>query len=216
MKKETLTVETNSNGTTTYRNASDQRHNPNGPAVVDTDGSKWYYINGKLHNPNGAAVIWPDGGQEYWINDQLHNPDGPAMVRANGYKAHYIKGKKLTEAEFTAWQAQQSPPLHNKTATIDGIEYTIKRNNIKKEKLKVYTEQGGTITYRNAEGQRHNPDGPAVVDTDGSKLYLINGKLHNPNGAAVIWPDGYKNYFINDKELTEAEFKAWQAQQAAK
>ena len=47
MKKETLTVETNEHGTTTYRNASDQRHNPNGPAVIYADGSKAYCINGK-------------------------------------------------------------------------------------------------------------------------------------------------------------------------
>ena len=79
MKKETLTVETNSKGTTTYRNASDQLHNPHGPAVVWDNGSKWYYI-----------------------NDQ-----------------------QLTETKFKAWQAQQTAPLHNKTATIDGVEYTL-------------------------------------------------------------------------------------------
>ena len=79
MKKETLTVETNSKGTTTYRNASDQRHNPHGPAVVFADGRKWYYTNGKM----------------------------------------------LTEAEFEAWQAKQTAPLHNTTVTIGGVEYTL-------------------------------------------------------------------------------------------
>ena len=102
MKKETLTVETSENGTITYRNASDQLHNPHGPAVVWDNGSKWYYI-----------------------NDQLHNPDGPAIVGADGSKSYYINGKPLSEAEFKSWQAQQSAPLHNKTATIDGVEYTL-------------------------------------------------------------------------------------------
>tara|TARA_R110002153_G_scaffold112287_1_gene254352 strand:- start:33 stop:350 length:318 start_codon:yes stop_codon:yes gene_type:complete len=102
MKKETLTVETDEDGTVRYYNASDQRHNPDGPAVIRADGYKAYYI-----------------------NDQLHNPHGPAVVRTDGSKAYYINGKYLTEAEFKTWQSKQSAPLHNKTATIDGIEYTL-------------------------------------------------------------------------------------------
>ena len=79
MKKETLTVETDEDGTITYRNAS-----------------------GQLHNSHGPAVVWE-----------------------NGDKACYINGCELNEAEFKAWQAGQSAPLHNKIAVIDGIEYTL-------------------------------------------------------------------------------------------
>ena len=79
MEKETLTVETNENGTIIYRNA--------------------------------------DG--------DFHNPNGPAVIYADGCKAHWINGKYLTEAKFKVWQAQQSSPLHNKTAVIDGVEYTL-------------------------------------------------------------------------------------------
>ena len=125
MNKETLTVETDEDGTITYRNAEGKRHNPHGPAVVYADGHKEHYINGKLHNSNGPAVVYPDGSKEYWINDQLHNPNGLALIWANGYKAHWIKGKKLTEVDFKAWQAQQTAPLHNTTKVIDGIEYTL-------------------------------------------------------------------------------------------
>ena len=84
MKKETLTVGTSKNGAVTYRNANGQLHNPDGPAVVYSDGYKYYYI-----------------------NDQLHNSDGPAVVYADGSKYHYINGELLTEAEFKAWQAKQ-------------------------------------------------------------------------------------------------------------
>jgi len=85
MEKETLTVEKDEYGTITYRNASGQLHNTNGPAIVGADGSKWYYI-----------------------NDQLHNPQGPAVVFANGRKSYHIKGKLLTETKFKAWQAEQT------------------------------------------------------------------------------------------------------------
>jgi len=102
MKKETLTVETNGRGQTTYRNAEGDLHNPNGPAVVHANGSKYHYINGELHNPNGAAIVGLDG-----------------------YTAYYINGKELTEAEFKAWQAKQDAPLHNETLTIHGIKYKL-------------------------------------------------------------------------------------------
>jgi len=87
---------------------------------------------------------------------------------------------------------------------------------MKKEKLTVETDEDGTIRYYNAEDELHNPDGPAVIYADGHKFYYINGKLHNPDGPAVIWPDGVKDYWIKGKELTEAEFKAWQAKQTSK
>jgi hypothetical protein len=102
MKKETLTVYTEQDGTVTYRNAD-----------------------GDFHNSHGPAVVGGNGGKVYLINDKLHNGNGPAMVWADGYKAYYINDKLLTEADFKAWQAQQSAPLHNKTATIDGVEYTL-------------------------------------------------------------------------------------------
>ena len=125
MKKETLTVETDEDGTVTYRNADGKLHNPDGPAVIYPDGDKAYYINGHLHNENGPAIIRPDGGKSYCINGEFHNPHGPAIVYPDGHEAYYINGNMLTEAEFKAWQTQQDAPLHNKTATIDGIEYTL-------------------------------------------------------------------------------------------
>ena len=148
MNKETLTVEKDENGTIRYFNADGELHNPNGPAVVWADGRKAYFINGELHNPDGPAVVRANGHKEYWVKGNRHNPNGPAVVWADGYKAYcingerhnpdgpavvypdgskeyYINDKELTEAEFTAWQAQQSAPLHNTTKVIDGVEYTL-------------------------------------------------------------------------------------------
>jgi hypothetical protein len=147
MNKETLTVETDEEGTIRYRNAEGDLHNPDGPAIVYANSHKEYWINGKLHNPDGPAITRADGNKEYWINGKRHNPHGPAITWANGSKAHYINGqlhnangpavvwdgdklywingKELNEAEFKTWQAQQTAPLHNKIATIDGIEYTL-------------------------------------------------------------------------------------------
>ena len=107
MNKETLTVERNKRGTVTYRNASGQLHNENGPAVVYHNGDKSYYINGKRHNPDGPAVVGTDGYKLYLINGKLHNPNGPAVIGKDDYKEHWINGKYLTGAGFKTWQAKQ-------------------------------------------------------------------------------------------------------------
>ena len=59
---------------------------------------------------------------------------------------------------------------------------------MKKETLTVKTNVIGTVTYRNADGNLHNPHGPALVCDSGRKFYYINGC-----------------------ELSKAEFKTWKS-----
>jgi hypothetical protein len=84
------------------------------------------------------------------------------------------------------------------------------------EKLKVETDENGTVTYRNAEGELHNPYGPALIWADGDVAYYIKGRLHNENGPAIVHTDGSKEYYNNGNMLSEAEFNTWQAQLIAK
>jgi hypothetical protein len=107
MNKETLTVEAGKHGTVTYSKANGRLHNPNGPAMVGADGSKYHYINGQLHNPNGPAVIYANGDKLYYTNGQLHNENGPAVIYTNGGQEYWINGERLTKAEFKTWQPQQ-------------------------------------------------------------------------------------------------------------
>ena len=125
MEKETLTVETDIDGIVTYRNADGNFHNAHGPAIIGKDDYKEHWIKGQRHNPDGPAVIRADGCKWYYINGKLHNENGPAVVYSDGSKRYYINGEELTKAKFKSWQAEQSAPLHNKIATIDGIEYTL-------------------------------------------------------------------------------------------
>ena len=70
----------------------------------------------------------------------------------------------------------------------------------------VDTRSDGTVVYRNAVGQTHRIDGPAVVDPDGSLMWYRNGKLHRTDGAAVVFPTGDLHWFLNGEELSEEDF----------
>ena len=66
---------------------------------VDSDGSKRWYLNGKLHCEDGPAVEWPDGEKQWYLNGKLHREDGPAVEYPNGTKYWYLNNEEVTWKE---------------------------------------------------------------------------------------------------------------------
>ena len=53
-----------------YKKDTKLLHNPYGPAIINEDGDKYYYIENKCHRLDGPAFISSDGDVEYYINDE--------------------------------------------------------------------------------------------------------------------------------------------------
>ena len=61
-------------------------------AVTRADGTKIHYIAGKISRVNGPAII-SSNGDRYWVlNNELHRRNGPAVTLANGGSYCYILG----------------------------------------------------------------------------------------------------------------------------
>ena len=75
----TLNVEVNEGGSTIYRNHLGQKHRVHGPAVIHTDGTTSWWLNGKRHRDHGPAVIWAGGSKSWYQNGLLHRTDGTAI-----------------------------------------------------------------------------------------------------------------------------------------
>ena len=60
---------------------------------VFKNGSKCWYLNGKLHREDGPAIESDNGSKSWWINGELHREDGPAIENANGTKCWYLNGE---------------------------------------------------------------------------------------------------------------------------
>ena len=58
---------------------------------------------------------------------------------------------------------------------------------------------GDRIEWRNANGQLHREDGPAVEYANGDKYWYINGKFHREDGPAIEWANDQKEWYINGK-----------------
>ena len=73
----TLTLTTDRWGDRNYRNSSGELHRHHGPAVICTNGDRYWRLNGELHRTTGPAIECVDGD-----------------------KLWYLDGQQLTEAEF--------------------------------------------------------------------------------------------------------------------
>lgn len=68
-------------------------HRRDGPAVEHVDGSRSWYLYGKLHRDGGPAA--ENNHASYWCrHGRLHREDGPAAVYRSGDTAWYINGVK--------------------------------------------------------------------------------------------------------------------------
>lgn len=55
------------NRTTTFH-INYHPHREDGPAIIDIDGTRMWYIYGLLHREDGPAVIYSDGKCRYFLN----------------------------------------------------------------------------------------------------------------------------------------------------
>ena len=52
-----------------------------------SNGTKEWYLNGKLHREDGPAVERASGTKQWLLNGSLHREDGPALEWADGTKS---------------------------------------------------------------------------------------------------------------------------------
>ena len=90
---------------------------------VYNDGSKYWYLKGKLHREDGPAIE-DSGGCKFWyLNGQLHREDGPAVEYGDGAKYWYLNDVEFTEEEFN--NKMNPPSCNGKVVTIDGKQYKL-------------------------------------------------------------------------------------------
>ena len=60
---------------TRYYNNQNQAHREDGPAVILSTGSEFWYYNGQRHRENGPAIEWHDGTKEWHIFGKRYTED---------------------------------------------------------------------------------------------------------------------------------------------
>lgn len=124
-----------------YTEATESK-NQESQVIVHRDGTKQWFLNGKLHRTGAPATMWPNGinfwyqhgklhrddapaiecangDNEWWQHDKRHRDNGAAIEYANGNKAWYLNGEHY--ADVNQW-AQAALKMHNKPHAADDAE----------------------------------------------------------------------------------------------
>jgi len=116
-----------------------------------------------------------EGGTKWWVkNGLLHREnDKPAVVWADGTKFYYQNGVPHRDGGKPTMEY----PTRKKTPST----YRIKE-------------------WCNNQGKLHHPDNdvPAILFSDGSKIYCKNGKFHRENNKPAIERAGGNNHYFID------------------
>jgi hypothetical protein len=180
-------------------------HREDGPAIEYANGSKQWWLNGGPHRVDGPAIEYADGRKSWHLNGNLHREDGPAYEGANGYKKWYLNGTEHTEEEWKKEVAKLNAKLTEELAKT--METKQKPEPVILEVTK-YSEIpkgfSGIVKYFDGNkewyrnGKLHREDGPAH-DGNNIKAWLVNGERHREDGPAYEGVDGHKEWFVNGK-----------------
>ena len=77
-------VNVSNDGVKTYRNSEGFLHREDGPAYINPNGYKAWWLNGQRHREDGPAVIMKNGYRAWLLNGDYHREDGPARMWPDG------------------------------------------------------------------------------------------------------------------------------------
>ena len=117
------TVKVDGNGSKSWY-LNGKLHREDGPAIEYSSGFKAWYLNNARHREDGPAIEDGNGFKEWWLNGELHREDGPAVEHFNGSKAWYLNAELLTEKEFNV-RMNHKKSCNGKIIMVDGKQYKL-------------------------------------------------------------------------------------------
>ena len=75
-------------------------HRVDGHAVEFSSGTKQWWVDGQRHRLDGPAVEFSSGAKQWWVDGNRHRLDGPAVEFSNGNKKWYINAKSYSEKDY--------------------------------------------------------------------------------------------------------------------
>jgi hypothetical protein len=105
-------------------------HRADGAAIEHADGSKTWFLHGKRHREDGAAYEGANGIKEWWLHGKLHREDAPAVEYADGTKSWYLHNVRYNDAETWAEALLKSRNEKHDKQSIDAFLKAILKKDI--------------------------------------------------------------------------------------
>jgi hypothetical protein len=68
-------------------------------------------------------VEWPNGSKEYWVHGKLHRESGLPAADWKEYKEYWVNGERVTKEKA---EELAKPTCEGKVVEIDGRKYQLK------------------------------------------------------------------------------------------
>lgn len=181
----TYIVKVDSNSQRWYKEDGRTLHRDNGPAVIASDGSKFWYKENMLHRDGGPAIEYSDGSKSWYKNGLLHREGNPAVITNDGRREWWVNGIYGRDGAPSTIEANG-----DETWYLDG-KFLYKKNS-----------NGDIIELPN-----DNKEKQYTVNVDDEKMvWKLNGVIHRDDGPAVEYFDGTKEWYDNGERITHEEF----------
>jgi len=86
-------------GTFYYIKGTKTSHREDGPAVILSSGSLFWYKHGMIHRVDGPAIENITGTKVWYANGSIHRESGPAIIHPDGTVDWYIHGDLFDNKE---------------------------------------------------------------------------------------------------------------------
>ncbi len=83
--EEDLIKITNRYGDIFYKNKEGEHHRLNGPAIIYSDGTKYWMKHGEYHRLDGPAIEYSNGEKEYYLKGRCYSEE-IYWEKIKGYK----------------------------------------------------------------------------------------------------------------------------------
>ncbi|HMC00637.1 MAG TPA: hypothetical protein VKN14_06335 [Flavobacteriaceae bacterium] len=153
------------------------------PAIEYSNGTKYWYKNGKIHRENDKPAIEWSNGSKFWYNKngrfiKREDKTPTKMKIKNGTEVWVLNEQELDSNNFDWYKAK------------------IHREN---DLPAVICSNGTKQWYKDNKLHRDN-DNPAIIFPNGTKYWYNQGKLHrNFDKPATIFPNGTKEWYFDGK-----------------
>lgn len=186
-------------------------HREGGPAAVLRDGTQLWYADGLLHRAGGPAVMGPGWGEVWFERGAVHRVGGPAIRRETDgvvMQAWYEAGTPVrdgawltfTQGDSETYRLTDGEParLHLSHPEFPPLDHLASAGQVSDPAERYWwfrngqPEPGWWVSapprelWLDDQGRPHRPDGPAIVDRDGVRMWMEHGKLHRERGPAVV------------------------------
>lgn len=82
-----------------WQNENGELHRLDGPAKINANGTKEWFVNGKRHREGGPACVGLHNGERWYQDGLLHRVDGPAVIFGGGAMDWFILGVDIVNFE---------------------------------------------------------------------------------------------------------------------